>query len=183
MRGGCNNEHSFPEGGKKFGWLPPWVVATSSESHPLAQACTLIFTIYDESFWARAASTIVLLRYINSPCVLPETFGRRRHDRYCYSPLENLFSLRVARVSNTWRNKARHRSLHGSVRFLVHRGLACFQTGGIEASLGIKKLPRQFGNPLYYTRLLCTSFHKITYDIDYAIKLPYNHCLKWLING
>lgn len=35
---------SFPGGGggggsgKKFGRLPPWVVATISESHPLAQA-------------------------------------------------------------------------------------------------------------------------------------------------
>lgn len=162
MRGDCNDEHSFPEDGKKFGWLPLWTVATSSESHPLAQACTLTllcvlsYSQCDKSFWAQTASAIALLRFINSPCILPEMFGRR-HDRY-RSPLENLFSLRVARVPNTWRNKARHRSLYGRVRFLVHRGLACCQTGGIEASLGIKKLPRQFGNPLHYTRAYCARF-------------------------
>jgi len=107
---------------------------------------------------------------------------RRHHDRY-RSPLENLFSLRVARVLDTWRYKARHRrSLHERAQFVVHRGLAYCQTGEVEASLGIKKLPRQFGNPACYTRLLCTatSFRKITCDICCAIKLPYNHRLKRL---
>lgn len=187
MRGGSTSV-LFQEAAKSLAGCHRGWSRRLRRGHPIAQVATysLVFTMRRvflnaiSKSWSRHFDLLIL----HASPAGDVRVHRRRHDRY-RSPLENLFSLRITRVPDTWRNKAWHRSLHGRARFVVHRGLACCQTGGVEASLGIKKLSRRIGNPAYYIRLpyTVTSFRKITCDICCAIKLLYNHRLKRVINN
>lgn len=147
MRGGCNNEHSFPKGGKNFGRQPsgngprpersPSVRANSYNVLAIQLAIflrTRIFSrrvncsdllILHASCQRRYVSTIdsLLLSLFLSP---PQSVGK--------------FILLASRAVESG-HMAKQDPTLVAVRLVVHRSLARRQIGGLAASLGIKKLP------------------------------------------
>lgn len=93
MRGGRNNERSFPESGKKFGRLPPWMVVTIPESHPSRKRLRVFsYSQCDEFFWVPLARSwsryfdLLIFQFLHP---VRDVRIRHRHDRY-RRPFENL---------------------------------------------------------------------------------------------